>query len=80
MWSDLADWLAALPDNYNLKATLDRQEATIDAAWELARVDVQTNLPKVLSPVQLRILPGWSSSFYNAKTMKGIRFFSFGTP
>lgn len=79
VWTDLADWLAALPNEYNLKTTLDRQETTIDAAWELARVDVQTNLPKVLSPVQLRILPGWSASFYSSKTMKGTRYFSYGS-
>ncbi len=78
VWSKLAEWLAALPNDYNLKTVLDRQESTIDEAWELGRMHVQTNLPKVLSPVQLRILPGWSRSFYNSKSMKGTRYFSFG--
>ncbi|MFI5231708.1 MAG: carboxypeptidase-like regulatory domain-containing protein [Gemmatimonadales bacterium] len=80
VWADLADWLAALPDDYNLKTTLARQEATIDAAWEMARVDVHVNLPKVLSPIQLRLLPGWSASFYNSPTLKGVRVFSFASP
>ncbi len=78
VWTDLTTWMAGLPDRFDAKAVLQRQEATIDAVWEMGRMELQTQLPKVLSPVQLQILPGWSKSFYTSKSMKGTRFFSFG--
>ncbi len=37
---------------------LKRQEAAADAGWDIAKVDLQCTLPKVLNPIQLKLLPG----------------------
>lgn len=78
VWTDLTTWMAALPDRFDAKAALQRQEATIDQAWEMGRIELQAELPKVLSPVQIQILPGMAATFYKAKSMKGFRSFYFG--
>jgi hypothetical protein len=80
VWSQLTEWMAALPDHFDVNATMQRQEATIDAVWEMGRVELQAELPKVLSPVQLHILPGMSAWFYNSTSMKGNRMFVYGSP
>jgi hypothetical protein len=80
VWTQLTDWMAALPDHFDVTAAMQRQEATIDQVWEMGRIELQAELPKVLSPVQLHILPGNSAWFYNAKSMKGNRMFFYGSP
>ena len=62
-WTELSSWLAALPDHFDANAAMQRQEATIDAVWEMVRVEVQAKLPGVLSPVQLQMLPGRRCTF-----------------
>jgi hypothetical protein len=44
------------------------------------RIELQSELPKVLSPVQLSMLPGQAASFFKAKSLKGNRQFFFGNP
>jgi hypothetical protein len=70
--------MESLPDHFDVNAVMQRQEATIDHVWEMGRIELQATLPKVLSPVQIQILPSWSASYYKAKTMKGFRMFMFG--
>jgi hypothetical protein len=61
-------------------AALQRQEATIDEVWEMDRIELQKELPTVLTPVQLAVLPGQAAAFFRAKSMKGNRIFYFGAP
>ena len=56
-WSQLASHLAGLGDPFDAAAALRRQEATVDAMWELTRIDAQAHLPEILSPVQRRLAP-----------------------
>lgn len=78
IWNDLSTYLAALGDDYDAKAALARQEKATDAAWELARTDVQRELPHVLSPVQLTLLPGMVNMLYTARQPLHIRMFVAG--
>nr|MDQ6924857.1 hypothetical protein [Candidatus Eremiobacteraeota bacterium] len=79
LWTPLTAYLAGMSDRYDAAAALKRQEVTIDAAWELSRQDVQTELPKILSPAQLRLLPWPADMLYKAKEpIKGIRMFMSG--
>jgi hypothetical protein len=80
VWMAMTTWMAALPDHFDANAVTQRQEATIDQVWEMGRIELQTQLPHVLSPVQLQMLPSWSASFYKAKSMKGTRMFVMGSP
>ena len=55
------------------------REAAVDAAWERTRLHVQAELPRVLSPTQLRLLPWPAGMLYTSKEpMKGIRVFYSG--
>jgi hypothetical protein len=58
VWTSLAEDLAGLPNDFNSAEALRRQEAGVDAGWEIARVDVQRNLPRILNPIQLKMVPG----------------------
>ncbi len=79
LWTPLAEYLAGLPDHFDPKEALKRQEAAIDAAWELTRTDVQAMLPRVLTPTQLRVLPWPAGMLYQAKEpIKGMRMFMGG--
>jgi hypothetical protein len=57
IWATLAADLAALGDGYDAAAALKQQEAAVSAVWELTRRDVQTTLPRILSPLHLRLAP-----------------------
>lgn len=75
VWTDLATYLANLDHNYNSRQALARQETTLDEAWEIAWREVQ-RLPRIISPVQLRLLPWPANWLYAAKRpLKGIRFY-----
>jgi hypothetical protein len=61
MWAALAAEFARYGDSYDAKTALKRQEAVIDAVWELARVQ-SAKLTDLLTPVQHKLLPwpaGW---------------------
>ena len=45
VWTALAEHLAALPDEFDTKTVLRRQERVVDEAWEFSRQDVQRTLP-----------------------------------
>lgn len=78
LWISLADYLAALPDQFDTKEALRQQEAAVDSAWEYTRLDVKRTLPPVLSPVQLRILPWPAKMLYESKGKVMIRIFVSG--
>lgn len=78
VWTDLATYLSSLGDDYDAKVALDRQEKTVDAAWEYVRLDLKSQLPRVLSPIQLGLLPGMVGSLYRANQPMHIRMFTIG--
>jgi hypothetical protein len=65
--TSLAGYLAGLGDTYDIREALRRQEEIIAQGWEKARVDVQDVLPRVLSPVQLRVVPGVAATLLRLK-------------
>ncbi len=80
LWTDLANYLAQLPDEYDAAAALKRSSKATDDAWELTRQDVKKELPTVLTPVQLQILPGIVKTLYESKEPLHIRMFIMGNP
>jgi hypothetical protein len=73
IWSSLASYLAALPDDYDFDAVSRRTDQTIDDIWELTRVDVQKNLEAILAPAQTALLSGWSGMLFRARDRVHIR-------
>ncbi len=71
LWTTMADKLVLLPDNFDSKAALAIQESAIDDAWELYRMSVKNTLGRILSPLQLSMLP-WDSRnlWLSTKPMK----------
>ncbi len=67
LWLSLATELAALGDTYDVAAEVKRQEDAIDNGFEISRQDVRENLPGILTPIQLAILPGYALRLYQAK-------------
>jgi hypothetical protein len=78
VWTSFAEYLAALPDEFDTKAVLKRQETAVDDAWEYSRQDVKRTLLPVLSPVQLRILPWLAKMLYDSKGKLNLRFLTGG--
>jgi hypothetical protein len=76
-WGRFAAHLASTPGTYDTKALAKEQSDVTDEAWDIARDDAQATLPKILTPVQLKILPGNSRFIYESKQpIRGVRFFS----
>jgi hypothetical protein len=78
VWDTLATYLASLGDDFDSREALKRQEAATDEAWEVARLDVQSRLPKILNPLQLQLLPWPSGLLYQSKKPVHIRIFMAG--
>jgi hypothetical protein len=78
VWTSLAEYLASLPDQFDTKTVLERQESVVAAAWEYSRRDVQRTLPLVLSPVQLRLLPWLAKMLYESKGKLDLQFLTGG--
>ncbi|MDP9348808.1 MAG: hypothetical protein M3P24_06665, partial [Gemmatimonadota bacterium] len=74
VWSGLAAYLADLPDQYDGAEALRRQEAAVDEAWEISRREGPT-IKEILSPLQLKLLPGMVSGVINAKEKLRMRYF-----
>lgn len=71
VWTGLATYLANLEDRYDSREALARQEAAIDAGWEVARQESRV-FDRILLPVQLPLLP-WPADYL--RTAKpGIKF------
>jgi hypothetical protein len=78
-WGTWAELLANMPDRYSVSDLVERQHKLIDDAWEIARQEAHTTLPKILSPVQLKLLPGNAAFIYRSdKPITGVRFFGTG--
>ena len=76
-WGPLADSLAGLGEDFDARAASRRQNDVAHALWERARLDVQATLPKVLTPVQLRLLPGVAGELYRARETRRRSYFFF---
>lgn len=66
IWADLANYLAALPNDFDVTAALARQEHATDEVWEISRQEAQ-RLPSILSAVQLRVAPWPANILYRTK-------------
>lgn len=74
-WGPTAAILASLPNNYDARSAVALQTEAADAAWEIARQEVQTTLPRILTPVQLGLLSPFVQQLLNAKVpVKGFRY------
>jgi hypothetical protein len=74
VWTDLATYLAALPNSFDRAEALKRQEAAIGDVWEMTRLHVQENLRKTLTPLQLTLVGG-TANLFNTTTgsMRSVR-------
>jgi hypothetical protein len=75
LWHDLAVYLDALPSVYDFGEASRRTDDVIQNAWEVTRLDVRDQYPKILAPEQLAILPGWSNRLYQADRPLHVRIF-----
>ena len=76
-WTGLATYLADLPNSFDRSAAVKRQEQTIGEVWEMTRLHLQENIRRLLSPVQLTMLPQWAGVFNTTtRPMTGVRIFS----
>jgi hypothetical protein len=79
-WGRLAGFLAAVPDGFDASYVIARQREANEGAWELARQEAITMLPKILTRVQLGLLPGNASDLYHAtEPIVGVRYSSTNT-
>jgi hypothetical protein len=76
-WGHFAARVASTPDQYDATTIVKQQTEATDAAWDLARDEAQRVLPTILTPVQLKILPGNSRMMFESKEpIRNIRYFS----
>ncbi len=75
VWTNLADLLTSLPDDFDAAAAYRTMDAGIDDAWELTRQDVLAHLKQILSPDQLVTVGGWAGQLYRAPGRVHIRLF-----
>jgi hypothetical protein len=76
-WGAWAGKLAGVPDNFNVFDLKKQDSLMVNAAWELARLEAKATLPRILSPVQLKLLPSYARTFVESKEpITGMRYFS----
>jgi hypothetical protein len=75
MWHGLAQYLEAVPDRYDFSETSRHTDDVIQNVWEVTRLEVRDQYPKILAAEQLAILPGWSNRLYQADRSMHIRIF-----
>ena len=81
VWTELAEWLAALPDRFDEATAVARQESATDRVWEIARQHLQMVLRPLLTPQQIALLPAPASVlFASNKPLTGMRFFDYRDP
>lgn len=68
LWTALSEYLDGLGDKYDVAIAVARQEGAIADARELTRLDVQLEIPRILTPIQIKLLPSNALAYYNAKT------------
>ncbi|HVE33990.1 MAG TPA: carboxypeptidase-like regulatory domain-containing protein [Gemmatimonadaceae bacterium] len=74
-WRDLGRYLEALPEVYSFGEVSRHTDDVIDRAWELTRLEVREQYPKILASEQLTILPGWSNRLFQAERPLHVRLF-----
>ncbi len=77
LWTDLATFLAALPDRYDAQAAYKRQEAAIDKGWEVTWNE-RTTIRSILTPIQLRMVPQFVTMIINAEKVPKMRIYIRG--
>ena len=76
-WRAWANEMANQPDRFNSDDLLKRQKDVINAGWEIARQEAHATLPRILTPLQLGLLPGNARTLYTAREpLTGIRYFT----
>jgi hypothetical protein len=76
-WGRFAAQLAAVPDTYDVRELTKQQVDATNVAWDIAREEAKTTLAKVLTPTQLKILPGNSKFIFESKDpIRNARFFT----
>jgi hypothetical protein len=78
VWTTLATYLAALPDRYDAHDAYKHADDAINGAWELTRLDLKQNLPAILNPVQLQLVPSVVKTLVNSTGPLRIRIFIAG--
>ena len=76
IWTRLANALAALSDDYDVRTATQMTEDATDAAWESSREEVPT-IRGILSPLQLSLAPGNVQYLANAKGKVKIRIYHY---
>ncbi|MHB8837576.1 MAG: outer membrane beta-barrel protein [Gemmatimonadaceae bacterium] len=80
LWGALAEYLAALPDQYPQAEAFERTEVATDVAWSMGRTEMQRMLPGILDPLQLQMLPFPAGTMFRATKPIKLRFFVLGDP
>jgi carboxypeptidase family protein len=75
VWTGLADFLTALPDDFDPGTAYRSMDAVIDDAWELTRQDVQRELRGILTPAQLATLGGSAGQLFHSAGPQHTRMF-----
>jgi hypothetical protein len=75
LWHRLADYLASLPDVYDVSGAFRRADGAQDEAWEMTRLSVQRDFREILTRDQQTILPGTPRFLFNARDKAHIRIF-----
>jgi hypothetical protein len=72
-WRTLGDYLAVLPDRYDIDEASRRVDDTTDELWEYSRLQVQEELSRVLTPTQTAMLGGWAGQLFRSRDRLHIR-------
>lgn len=77
VWATLADTLGSVGDSYDVAELTKRQNAVADTVWGIARADVKAIIPTILTPIQIKLMPGQAATLYFAKGNEKRRYFFF---
>ncbi|MBC7789796.1 MAG: carboxypeptidase regulatory-like domain-containing protein [Anaerolineae bacterium] len=77
VWTGWAEYLAKLDDSYNISALIKRQTLVADSVWEVARMDFQSQLPRILTKIQIDLLPPLAADLYLSKGSRKRSHFFF---
>lgn len=76
IWTRLADALAAMADDYDVRRATQMTEDATDAAWELAQQEIPA-LRSILTPLQFSLAPGNIQYLANAQGKVKIRIYYY---
>lgn len=78
IWNGLSSYLVSLPDANAAVGAFRTTDQSTDDAWEITRVAVQRDFPKILTADQLTQLSGFGRYLFNAPTRVHIRIYPRG--